>query len=174
MKWTKYMYYSIYFWPFRHEFTLHMSVSVYSNYHMKGSWEMHKFIVCMRLQISLRACVPGLHFLVRLTGWWTPLLTLTPDGTTCPPGLGLKKRPFFGFATVKSTTNKTVVTRVFRPFWHTNLRVLYCTVKRKIYSTVSTYFCNPVHHMMGVPWEFKLCHKHLGCCTPFRTPLRSY
>ena len=144
------MYYSIYFRPFRHEFTLHMSVSVYSNYHMKGSREMHKFVVRMRLRISLRACVPGLHLLVCLTGWQTPLLTLKPAGTTCPPGLGLKKRPFFEFATVKSTTNKTVVTRVFRPFQHMNLKstVLYCK-KKNIYSTVSTYFCNPVHHING-------------------------
>ena len=121
-------------------------ISVYSNYHMKGSREMHKFVVCMRLWISLRACVPGLHLFIHLTGWWTPLFTLTPCGTICPPGLGLKKRPFFGFATVKSTTNKTAVTRVFRPFQHTNLRVLYCK-KKNIYSTVSTYFCNPVGHV---------------------------
>ena len=147
---------------------------MYSNYHMKGSREMHKFVVRMRLRISLRACVPGLHLLVRLTGWRTTVLTLTPAGTSCPLGLGLKKRPFFRFATVKSTTNKTVVTRVFRPFQHTNLRVLYCTVKRKIYirqfQLTSVIQCVT---SMGVPWEFKLLHKCLGCCTPFRTPLRS-
>ena len=149
-------------------------ISVYSNYHMKGSREMHKFVVRMRLQISLRACVPGLYLLVRLTGWQTPLFTLTPSGTICPLGLGLKNQPFFGFATVKFTTNKTAVTRVFWPFWHTNLRVLYCTVKRKIY--IWKFWLTSVIQFatsIGFHWDFELLHKHLGRCTPFRTPLRS-
>ena len=109
---------------------------------------MHKFVVCMRLQISLRACVPGLHLFIHLTGWQTPLLTLTPAGTTCPPGLGLKKRPFFGFATVKSTTNsgnKSILTFLTYELKST---VLYCK-KKNIYSTVLTYFCNPVRHVDG-------------------------
>ena len=168
MKWTKYMY-CIYFRPFQHEFTLHMSVQYY---HMKGSQDMHKLVVHMRLWISLRACVPGLHLFIHLTGWQTPLFTLTPCGTICPPGFDLKKWPFFGFATVKST-NKRVVTRVFRPFQHTNLRVLYCTVKRKKYIWQFWLTCViQFATLIGVHWDFKPLHKHLGCCTPFRTPLR--
>ena len=130
-------------------------VSVYSNYHMKGSQEMHKFVVHMRLRISLRACVPRLHLLICLTGWQTPLFTLTPSGTICSLGLGLKKGPFFGFATVKSTTNKRAVTRVFRPFLTYKLKstVLYCK-KKKIYLTVLTYFCNPVCHIDWVSLGF--------------------
>ena len=73
-----------------------------------------------------------------------------------------------------SNLQQIVVTRVFRPFQHTNLRVLYCTVKRKIYirqfRLTSVIQCVT---SMGMPWEFKLLHKRLGCCTPFRTPLRS-
>ena len=145
---------------------------------MKGSREMHKLVVCIRFLISLNAWVPGLHFFILLTGWWKPLLTLTLCGTICPLGVGLKKWPFDGFATVKSTTNNTWCTTVFWPFWvklTLTLTVLYCTVEDRIFfrqfwltSVIQTAMMSRVHG------EFKPLYKSLHHCPPFRPPLRSY
>ena len=66
---------------------------------------MHRFVVRIKFWISLKAWVPGLHFLVRQTVC-TPLTLLFPPGcdTMRPPGVGLKNLPFEGLSTVKSST----------------------------------------------------------------------
>ena len=84
-------------------FDINLHFDNYSTYHMKGSLDIQGLVVHIKFWISLKACIPILHFLVLFRGSHTLLL---PFGFGCRiiwlPGVGLKKDPFFGFDTVKS------------------------------------------------------------------------
>ena len=56
------------FRPFWHELTLWLLQ--YCNYYMIRSLKMQRLVIHIRLCISLRTWVPGLHFLVLQRGWW--------------------------------------------------------------------------------------------------------
>ena len=65
---------------------------------------MQRFVVLIRFLISLNACVPGCHLLVRRTAGPPRTLRFPPGcGTIHPPGVGLKNLPFEGLSTVKSS-----------------------------------------------------------------------
>ena len=145
-------------------FDINLHFDNYSTYHMKGSLDIQRFVVCIKFRISLKACILGLHFLVLFRGLCTlPFPFGFSWGIIWPPGVGLKKDPFFGFDTIKSVRiiyiyNIQCIKSDFNVFDLTvTVLLLYCTILSKSFDALDFTFT--VHVSFQIFWLTSVVHR---------------